>query len=123
MGSFTPFPLLAWVWVSGWGIFTSVLILRLLPVCVSLIFRSTCGRFDSGLTYRDQLSGLGRSCSHLFGLFAHVRNLYALQNRFDAFIHLAQRLANVAAVTLIALPADGHARGDKQRAVNGLNHF
>ena len=58
-----------------------------------------------------------------FWFFAHVRNFDALQNCFNAVVHFSQRLADVAAVALVALSADGDAGSDEQRAVDGANHF
>jgi hypothetical protein len=50
-----------------------------------------------------------------------MRDFDAPQYCFDAVIHLAQRFADVATITLAALPANGDTGRDEQRPVDGLN--
>ena len=50
-----------------------------------------------------------------------MRDLDSLQHRFNAFVHLAQGLADVAANALVALSARRDAGGDEQRAINRLD--
>src|SRR5580700_8276028 len=143
MGSFTPLASGWWDCVSAWGILTSVLIrLCLLPIirrCSLFVSRwslaVSCWFFALLSCYFDELRSLRGSGDRnqfrrfrllggsFFRFFAHVRNLDAFQHGFNALIHLAQRLADVAAVALIALPANRDAGGDEQRAIDGLNHF
>src|SRR5260370_15308148 len=52
-----------------------------------------------------------------------MRNVDAPERRFDAVIYVAQRLANIAPIALTALPANGDARRNEKRPVNGLNHL
>src|SRR5277367_176809 len=70
-----------------------------------------------------QFGWFDRGASSRFRLFPHMRNLDALEHRLDAVIHLAQRLADVAPIALATLPANGDTRRDKQRTVDGLDHF
>src|ERR1035437_5646684 len=100
MGSFTPFASGWWACVCAWGIFTSVLI-----DCLSYfdnLFDES--RVFDGSADRDQLGRLGSLAPSFFRFFPHVRNLDALQHRFNTLVHLAQRFADVAAVALIASP-------------------
>src|SRR5271166_1600746 len=53
-----------------------------------------------------------------FRLFFHLRDFDVFQNLFDALIHLAQRLADGAAIALIAFAPYRDARSNEQRAVN-----
>src|ERR1700690_3120835 len=119
MGSFTPLASGWWVCVSAWGILTSVLI-----DCVSY----RVNLFDESLAFyasadRYQLGHLGSLAASFFRLFPHVRNLDALQHGFNAFVHLAQRFANIAAISLVALSVDRDAGRDEQGDDHGLNHF
>src|SRR5690349_15370465 len=52
-----------------------------------------------------------------------MRNLDPLEHRLDAFVHLAQRFADVAAIALVALAAYRHARSDEERSIDRANHF
>ena len=47
--------------------------------------------------------------SFRFRLFFHLRNFDPLQYVFNTLIHFAQRFANVAAVSLVALAANRNA--------------
>src|ERR1700730_11264795 len=136
MGSFTPWGALCCVIGSCWGTFTSVLIIAsptsgLKPSSsfVSLAARlKPCPDYESNptcelLNDRHQFGWLDCRTSSRFRFFPHVRNLDAFQHCFDALIHFAQRLTDVAAIALTALPANRNARCDEQRAVDGLNHF
>src|SRR5712675_1752517 len=91
----------------AWGTFTAVVI-----NCLSCLDKSSA-RVPAGLLAsadalrnRHQSSLLRRFTRSLLRLFPHMRNFDPLQYRFDAFIYLAQRFADIAAVGLVALPAD-----------------
>src|SRR5579862_56636 len=117
MGNFTPLPLPLCVCVSAWGIFTSVLIDCL--SCFDISFDELVVLDGSG--DGDQFRRFGSFAPGFFRLFPHVRNLDALQNCFNTVVDLAQRLANVAAVALTALSANGDAGSDKQWPIDRLN--
>src|ERR1700722_16833454 len=121
MGSFTPLGAACCGWLKSWGIFTSVLIVAS-PTWSYLIFFDD-SRVSSVSGDCHQFRRLGGFAHDLFRFFPHVRYLDALEHRFDTVVHLAQRFANVAAVALIALSAHRHARRDKKRTVDGLNHL
>src|SRR5215472_37931 len=106
MGSFTPSG--AWVRCSWVNIFTSVLIIA--SPAFSLV-RIRASR------ERDQLRQ-NFLATFFVGVLRHLCDLDAPQNLLDALIHLAQRLANRATLSLIALPAHRDARGDEQRAID-----
>src|SRR5581483_11953812 len=76
-----------------------------------------------GSTDGYQLCLLRNLWFHLLRFFAHLRNFYPLQNSLYAFVDLAQRFANVASDSLITFAANCDAGGDKQGAINNLNHF
>src|SRR6266550_8090536 len=108
-------------WVAGVAVFTSVLMIAFL--LTRLLAR--CSRYPVRYRYpstnRYQIRRF-LDLNHL-RLFSHVRDLDPLQHLLDAFIYLAQRLANRAAISLIAFAADCNARGNEQRPINRLDHF
>src|SRR5271165_38564 len=111
MGSFTPCGAACCVTGSCWGTFTSVLII---PSPTWLMLKLTAQSFLLGppgqnrrLDNRHQFCRLLCGGFRRFRLFPHMRNLDALQYRLNAFIHLAQGLADVAPVALTTLPANG----------------
>src|SRR5229473_6967609 len=110
MGSLTPLgdvrcPM---SWLVGVAVFTSVLMIT------CLLKRALRNRYQL-----RRLSGLRLIHTDNFQFFLHLRNFDVLQHLLDAFIHLAQRLANCASIGLIAFAANGYARSNEQRAVNG----
>src|ERR1700730_14534763 len=110
MGSFTPFASGWCAVVCAWGILTSVLI-DCSPTLISLLDESLILK---GSGDRDQISRFSWSLGPaFFHFFPHMRNLDAPQDCFDALVHLAQGLANIAPIGLVALSANGDAGGDK----------
>src|SRR2546429_1229557 len=96
-------------WVA---VFRSVLIVAsLLPSCVN---PGSAQRYQLG----DRLLRLGRIIT-----FCHLRNLDALEHVLNALVHLAQRLADRAALGLITFAAYRNASRDEQRPIDGSNHF
>src|ERR1700733_14185790 len=103
MGSLMPFgamwsslPFVLWV-----AVFTLVLMIPFLLQVPSKLLRK-----------RHQIRWLSRFGLFDFDrlrLFIHLRDFDVLEHLLDALIHLAQRLANRAAVALIALAAHGDA--------------
>src|ERR1017187_341298 len=119
MGSFTPCGVACFVTPSSWGILTSVLIIASPTLLIALSSIFIIYRLDD----RHQFGRLAYGARGCFRLFPHVRNLDALQHGFYALIHLAEGLADVATVALAALPANRDTGGNKQRSVDGLDHF
>src|ERR1700675_1979711 len=110
MGSFTPFASGWRAYVCACGILTSVLLdcspASIILLDVSLILS------ESG--DRDQISRFSWSLgARIFRFFPHMRNLDAPQHCFYALVHLAQRLANIAAIGLVALSANGDTGGNE----------
>src|ERR1022692_3054127 len=121
MGSFTPWGAACCVAGRCWGIFTSVLMIAS-PASVKCALLGL-NLYVCLLDDRYQFGRLGRGTPSQFRFFPHVRNLDALQHGLDALVHLTERFADVAAVALTALPANGDARSNEQRAVDSLNHL
>src|ERR1035437_8448561 len=115
MGSFTPFASWLCACVCAWGMLTSVLI-----DCLSYLDES-CILNGSGDGH--QIRRFGSLAPGFFRFFAHVRNLDALQHRFNPLVHLAKRFADIATVGLVALPAHRYTGSDEQRPIDGLNHL
>src|SRR5882757_3111792 len=101
-------------WVAGGAVFTSVL---MIAVLLSLLLPFAGDPLNNRYQFR-RLLDLNR-----FRLFSHMRYFDSLQYLLDAFIHLAQRLSNRAAIRLVALATHRNARRNEQWAVNRLNHF
>src|ERR1700693_365782 len=55
--------------------------------------------------------------------FRHFCNLDLLQHVLDALVHLAQRLADCAALGLVALAAHCDGRRNKERSINGADRL
>src|SRR6185312_16690158 len=63
-------------------------------------------------------------CDQFIFRLGHVRDGNLAQNLFNALADLAQRLAYRAAIGMLAIrSADGDARCDEYRALDGANHF
>src|SRR5579863_4962306 len=75
------------------------------------------------LNNRYQIGGFARRSFRHFRLFPHVRNLDALQHGLDALVDFSQGFADVATIALTALAPNRDARGNKERSVDGLDHF
>src|SRR6266404_1744790 len=101
-------------WVAGGAVFTSVL---MIAVLLSLLPARRRPPSNNRYQFR-RLLDLNR-----FRLFSHMRYFDSLQYLLDAFIHLAQRLANCAAIGLVALTSHRNARRNEQRPINRLDHF
>src|ERR1700687_4737932 len=110
MGSFTPFASGWCAVVCAWGILTSVLI-DCSPALIIILDESLILK---GSGDRYQISRFSWSFSpRIFRFFPHMRDLDAPQHCFYALVHLAQRLAYVAPIGLVALSANGDAGGDE----------
>src|SRR5579864_333849 len=113
MGSLMPSG--AWVRCSRVAVFISVLM-----VAVSYLVLNP-GCLPSG--QRDELRKSFLRLAASVACFRHFCNLDLLQHFFDALIHLAQGLANRAALGLVALAAHRDAGSDEQWPINGPYHF